>query len=203
MARHAEITLEDIKNAVESIRNLKQRPTVERVLAITQKGSRTTILRMLKEILKEESASHAEVNNAEAIPAHAMAKMNEAFNIIAQSKLEEISSLKKQLEEKDQHIQELLENAEKRESDFVSAQVERQGAVDKALELAGSLKSVTAELSELKKECESLREYKEKFIAQKSRSDSIVEQINDCKERIKELQKQNSDYVDQMLKGKK
>jgi len=201
MARLADISLKDVARACDHIRNLEQRPTVDRVMAILKKGSRTTINKFLRQHLREYEKSKEKLSID--IPSVAMEKIQEAMAIAEKDKREKIVELEEALKEKDLHIQEILKESEGKdeESQVQSAQLKTLG--ERHAELSSSIKKLDSDLLSKTNEIEFLLEFKDKFIAQKSRNDTIAEQINEYKSKIKELEKENRTLLERAIKAEK
>ncbi len=201
MPKPPDISLQDVAKACEQIKRLEQRPTVDRVYAILNKGSRTTINKFLREYLRRTDEKN-KIQKIDCPPASLM-KLQEAILISNKERDETIKKLEEVVMDKEKYIQEILKESEDLESNHNVLKNQINAALMRNKELEGNFKKLQEENMSFKKDMKSLQDFKEKFIAQKSRNDTIAEQVNDYKKRIKELEAENRTLLERAIKAEK
>lgn len=198
MARLSEISIEDVARACDYIQNLDQRPTVDRVRAILKKGSKTTINRLLREHLKQQEK--IKPPSPTTYPSAALVKIQEAFQVVGQDLEETISQLRRLVEERDQHIQEILTEGEERELDLERTASALEDGAKHLKELETQNKELKKIVEDKNKKLEGETEMREQYIALKARNETILEQMEEYRTKIRELESENKKFLIQSLK---
>ncbi len=201
MPRPADINYDDVKSACIQIEKLDQRPTVDRVHAILGKGGRNTVNKFLRQYLAEKD--QASKLDTDKIPPAVLMKIYELLDLFSKEKDQRIAELLKEKEELKAHSQEILKESEKREETLNTINTQFDAVLARNKELEALLKQSRNQIDALKQDAKSGVEFKEKYIEQKGRNDSIAEQIRDYKDRIKELEKKNSELLERAIIAEK
>ncbi|MBL6991867.1 MAG: DNA-binding protein [Bacteriovoracaceae bacterium] len=201
MSRPADITYDDVKSACIQIEKLDQRPTVDRVHALLGKGGRNTVNRFIRQYLLERD--QASKLNTSKIPPTVLVKIHESLELFTKEKGQQITALMREKEELKAYSQEILKESEKREDTLDTINIQFTAALAHNKELEALLKQSKNQIETLQNDAKSGVEFKEKYIEQKGRNDSIVEQIKDYKERINGLEKKNGELLERAIVAEK
>jgi chromosome segregation ATPase len=201
MARPAEITIKDVETACEHIKSLEQRPAVDRVLAILKKGSRTTINRLLRQYFAQLESIQDTVSTT--IPPTVLKKLKEALTISDNDKVAKINELESKLREKGNHIQEILKESEELENELLLHKDQISHFNNRNTEQVSTISRLELSITHHSKDLKFLSEYKEKFIAQKAKNETIADQIKEYKFRIKDLEIENRKLLERAIKAEK